>query len=45
MSDADTKPKFAKIYGIVDPETEKVVSKLKYAAQKRPDLFGCWSAL
>ena len=24
---------------------QKIVSKLKYAANKRPDLFGCWSAL
>jgi hypothetical protein len=22
-----------------------LVAKLKYAAEKRPDLFGCWSAL
>jgi hypothetical protein len=29
-----------------DPEMyNKVVAKLKYAAQKRPDLFACWSTL
>lgn len=29
-----------------DPKTyERIVAKLKYAAEKRPDLFGCWSAL
>jgi hypothetical protein len=29
-----------------DPEVyQKIVAKLKYCAQKRPDLFGCWSAL
>jgi hypothetical protein len=29
-----------------DPEKYKsIVAKLKYAAEKRPDLFGCWSGL
>jgi len=37
--------KFLRKFGEDSEKYQKVVEKLKYAAKKRPDLFGCWSSL
>lgn len=37
--------KFLRRDGADSEVYQKIVAKLKYAAQKRPDLFGCWSTL
>lgn len=37
--------KFLRRNGEDSEAYQRVVAKLKYCAQKRPDLFGCWSTL